>query len=203
MTEQANAYMTNSQGHLVPRELVAEIDLLRNDLVAEIVAKAEALQAAIKDFKYTAMADIGAFIELSAEKYGCKLGGTKGNVTLTSYDGQYKIQRAVAEHITFDERLQVAKELIDECITRWAEGSRSEIRALVNHAFQVDSQGKVSTGRVLGLRRLSITDPQWQQAMQAITDSLQVVGSKSYIRIYKRVGVSDRFDPVALDVAGV
>ena len=196
-------YMKNAQGHLVPRELVNEIDLLRDQLVSEIVDKALALQEQIREFKYGAMADVGAFVELSAEKYGCKLGGNKGNVTLTSYDGQYKIQRAIAEHISFDERLQVAKELIDGCITRWAEGSRSEIRALVNHAFQVDSAGRVNTSRVLGLRQLDIQDKQWKQAMQAITDSLHVVGSKSYIRIYKRVGISDRWEAIPLDVAGV
>jgi len=203
MTTANNNYMTNSQGHLVPTELVNDIDIVRNELVCEIVAKALELQAAIKDFKYTAMADVGAFVELSAEKYNCKIGGSKGNITLTSFDGKYKIQRAVAEHISFDERLQVAKELIDTCITRWSEGSRSEIRALVNHAFQVDSQGKVSTSRVLSLRQLKISDPQWLEAMQAITDSLHVVGSKSYIRIYKRVGMTDRFEPIPLDVAGV
>ena len=198
-----NPYMTNPQGHLVPTELVSEIDLLRDQLVQELVTKALAVQQQLHDFKYHAMADVGAFVELSAEKYGCKLGGTKGNVTLTSYDGKYKIQRAIAEHIAFDERLQVAKEIIGECITRWSEGSRSEIRALVNDAFQVDNAGNVSTSRVLGLRRLAITDPQWQQAMQAITDSLQVVGSKSYIRIYQRVGMTDRFEPIPLDIAGV
>ena len=42
---------------------------------------------------------------------------TKGNVTLTSYDGKYKIQRAIAEYLHFDERLQVAKELIDDRYT--------------------------------------------------------------------------------------
>lgn len=199
----ANNYMTNSQGHLVPRELVNEIDITRNDLVIEIVNKALALQAAIKDFKYQAMGDVGAFVELSAEKYGAKLGGNKGNVTLTSYDGNFKIQRSIAEHISFDERLQVAKELVDKCIHRWAEGARVEIQALVNHAFQVDASGRVSTSRVLTLRRLDIQDEEWKVAMQAISDSLQVVGSKSYIRVYRRVGDSDRWEPIALDVAGV
>ena len=63
------------------------------------------------------MNDVQAFVELSAEQYGAKLGGIKGNVTLTSYDGKYKIQRAIAEYLHFDERLQVAKELIDDRYT--------------------------------------------------------------------------------------
>jgi len=59
------------------------------------------------------MDDVGAFIQLSAEKYEVKVGGNKGNVSLLSFDGRYKIVRQVAENITFDERLQAAKALID------------------------------------------------------------------------------------------
>ena len=60
--------------------------------------------------------DIRAFCDLSAEKYGISFGGSKGNLQLTSYDGKYRVLVAVNESISFDERLQVAKALIDECI---------------------------------------------------------------------------------------
>lgn len=202
-TNVPEGYFKNAAGHLVPAELVNEIDIVRNDLVMELAAKAEVLQASIKQFKTQAFDDIAAFVELSAEKYGVSMGGKKGNICLISFDGQYKVLRAMSEDIAFDERLQIAKELIDSCIHRWAEGSGAEIRALVNHAFQVDNQGQVSTSRVLGLRRLDIKDPQWLEAMRAISDSLSTVGSKAYIRIYKRVGNTDRWDAISLDVAGV
>jgi len=31
---------------------------------------------------------------------------------------------------------------------------------------------------------------------------MHVVGSKSYIRVYERVGDANRYDPIALDIAG-
>lgn len=194
-------FLQNAQGHLVPRNLVSDIDMARDDLVRDIIRSARALQDAMALFKSGTMDDIAAFIELSAEKYGAKLGGDKGNVTLSSYDGRYKIVRANAEYLTFDERLMVAKSLIDQCIHRWTEGSRVEIRALVEHAFQTDKTGKISTGRVLGLTRLAISDEQWQQAMQAIRDSVQVAGSKCYVRLYERIGDSDQWQQIALDIA--
>jgi hypothetical protein len=55
---------------------------------------------------------------------------------------------------------------------------------------------------VLGLKRLNIRDEKWQRAMQAIADSVQVSGSKPYIRIYERIGDTDQFKPISLDVAG-
>lgn len=196
-------YMQDAKGRLTPVEMVAAIDKLRDDTVERIVARALALQSEMREVKTQTLSDIQAFVELSAERYGVEMGGVKGNVQLMSYDGRYKVLRSIAEYITFDERLQVAKELIDSCIHRWSEGARSEIRALVQDAFQTDKTGKISTSRVLGLRRLDISDKEWQQAMQAISDSIQITGSKTYIRIYRRVGESDQFEPVSLDIAGL
>lgn len=196
-----DGYMRNSLGHLVPKESVKPLDLLRDDLVMQIVGKAIDLQLTMQNFKAEVQDDIAAFVQLSAEQYDCHLGGDKGNVTLSSYDGNYKILRANADSIVFDEKLLVAKELIDQCIHRWAADSGPEIRALIEQAFQTDKQGKISTGRVLSLTKLAFDDAQWQQAMTAIRDSITVAGSKSYFRIYQRTGRDGTWEPVALDLA--
>lgn len=197
-----DGYRQAADGNLVPIAKIKPIDLARDALVLEIVEKARDLNGIMTDFKTDTFADIAAFVQLSAEQYGAKLGGEKGNVTLYSFDGKYKIQRAMSENIVFDERLQAAKALIDACIVKWSEGINDNIHVLVNDAFRVDKEGKISTGRVLGLRRLNIVDPEWQAAMNAISESLQVVGTKAYIRIYEREGESDKYVPLSLDLAG-
>ena len=78
-----------------------------------------------------------------------------------------------------------------------------EIKVLVQSAFQSDKEGKINTGRVLALRRLDIRNEKWQKAMQAIGESLQVVGSKEYVRIYERIGNTDQYRAIGLDVAAV
>lgn len=195
-------YLKDPQGRLVPKEMVKIVDLERDHLVRSIVAEAEELAKGMRDFKLKAMGDIEAFVELSAEQYQVQLGGQKGNVQLTTYDGEYQVRRAIAEHLSFDERLQAAKALIDECIHEWSEGSRPEIRTLINDAFSVDSQGKLNTNRILSLRRLDIQDDKWKRAMMAISESLQVIGSKSYLRIYKRQG-DGGYKQVSLDMAAI
>jgi hypothetical protein len=179
--------MEDGQGRLVPVESIKQADLARNDLVRELMKKAQDLQAILANFKAKAMSDIEAFVELSGEQYGAKLGGKKGNVTLYSFDGRFKLLRSIDDFIVFDERLQAAKALIDECLKRWVEGSQKELRTIVNDAFQVDKTGRINTTRVLSLRRLDIEDETWQNAMQAISDSVQVISSKSYIRFYERL----------------
>ena len=60
------------------------------------------------------------------------------------------------------------------------------LRAIVDDAFNVGKSGLVSTSRVLGLRRLNIKDATWKKAMDAITESMQVASSKTYMRFYER-----------------
>lgn len=198
-------FLENSAGHLVPIDTIRPIDLERDKLVRDIVEKARVLNAALAEFKAAVFGDIEAFVELSAEQYGVQLRGAggKGNISLMSFDGAYRVQRAIAESITFDERLLAAKALIDACINDWTAGSRPELHALINQAFQVDKAGKINTGRVLGLRRMQINDERWQDAMRAIGEAVQVVGSKSYVRIHERVGNTDQYVAIPLDIAAV
>lgn len=196
-----DGYWRNARGSLDPVETIRPIDKTRDALVRELVAAAKTLSHDVARYKDKALGDIAAFVQLSGEQYGVRLGGTKGNVQLVSYDGRYKVLRAVAETMTFDERLQAAKALIEECLTEWTQGARPELRAIVNRAFETDKAGNLNTNAVLALRRLDIDDPRWNRAMQAIGESLQVVGSKSYIRLYERVGDSDKYQLISLDVA--
>ena len=203
VTIEGKTYWRDAAGTLTPEELVRDIDKERDELVTGWVEKGKALNRQMGEFKAGIFGDIGAFIELSAEKYGAKVGGNKGNVTLFSYDGKYKIQRAINENLQFDERLLGAKVLIDECLDEWSAGSRPELKALIERAFNVDKEGNLNTSRILGLRRVDIKDDRWRRAMDAISDSVQVIGSKSYVRMYERVGDSDKYVPIPLDVAGV
>jgi hypothetical protein len=188
MEKPEKKYMEDAQGRMVPLVAIHEIDLMRNDLVIELMGKARAISEALAAFKGSALEEIQALAELSAEKYKIKLGGRKGNLTLFSYDGRFKLMRSIDEHVAFDERLQAAKALIDECLIRWSEGGNANLRTVVLDAFQVDKAGRINVNRILSLRRIKIDDEPWQEAMAAIGDSLQVVNNKAYVRFYERQG---------------
>lgn len=197
-------YMKNSRGGFDPISTVKEIDKLRDQMVKEIVKKTLEESEKLTEIKKEFFKTIHAFVELSSEKYGLKFGGKKGNMTFMSYDGEYKVLVAVNENIIFDERLQIAKELIDQCIKDWSNGSCDEIKALVQDAFYVGKSGNINKNRILGLRRLDIQDERWQQAMAAISDSIQVSDSKQYVRIYRRnPNDADKYDLVNLDISSL
>ena len=197
-----DGYWMDAKGCLIPESMIKPIDKERDRLVKELLNKANEVSAVLSSFKVQAFGDIAAFIDLSAEQYDTKIGGQKGNLTLYSFDGKYRVQRAIQDRIAFDERLQAAKELIDQCLHDWTEGARPEIQSIVTNAFATDKEGQINTGRVLTLRRLDIKDERWVRAMAAIGEAIQVVGSKSYIRVYERIGDSEQYRPIPLDIAG-
>ena len=181
-------YMRDSQGRLCPVESVSDLDKMRDSTVMELVAKAEMLET------------IETFVQISAEQYDAKVGGEKGNVSLVSFDGQYKVTRAMQDNITFDERLGVAQAIISEVLRDLTDGSSSDLRALVESAFQVNKDGQVSAARILGLRRVKISHPRWADAMRALSDSIQPLYSKAFVRIHKR-DQNGAWQPIPLDIA--
>lgn len=201
-TDIPKGFLRNAQGSLVPENKVKDIDKDRSHTVRQLCEQAKVVSANLLAFKLLAMKEVLDFVERSMDLYDVKHGGKKGNVTLLSFDGKYKIIRQMQETVAFDERLQAAKALIDECVSGWVKGSNANVKALINHAFQVDKQGQISTGRVLALRQLEIVDEKWQRAMKAIADSMQVLSTKPYIRFYELDEKSGEYVPIVLDVAG-
>jgi hypothetical protein len=202
-TKIPDGFREDAKGRLVPIETIKEVDLARDELVTTLVKAAEQHSTSLAAFKTEAMGTISAFITESMARYKAKFGGVKGNVTLISFDGRYKVQVQIQDRIAFDERLQAAKALIDKCLNKLCEGANPELKAFVDDVFEVDKEGKVSPTRILSLRRRNIDDKNWKRAMDAISESFSVTGSKAYLRFYKRVGQSDQYSPIPLDVAEI
>lgn len=196
-------YMRNALGHLVPVDQVREQDLLRDQVARSIGERAIELNERLRHFKTQTLADIADLIRIAGARYEVQLGGKKGNVTITSYDGSIKVIRSVAENITFTEEIEAGKQLINQCIDRWSEGANANIRALVDRAFRTDSRGQIKTSAVLELFRLEISDDEWNRAMAAIRDSIHTAGTSTYVRVYQRMGDSDSYIAIPLDLAVV
>ncbi len=185
-TQIPEGYKENALGDLVPLSRIKPIDLLRDELIMETIKKARVEQQRLAEFKLNAMNEISDFIDLSAEEYDVKHGGAKGNVTLTSFDGRYRLVRAKAEHRVFDERMQAGKAKLDEVIMRRGQGADELIIGLVNKAFKVNKQGHIDVNQVFSLRSLAENDPDWVNAIDAMADSVQVTGTSTYLRLYER-----------------
>lgn len=196
-------YMQNAQGHLVPDSQVREQDKLRNAIVNDLAKDALVINKALREFKAKALSDIADIIQIAADRWEVDLGGKKGNISLLSFNGQYKIQRVYAERIVFTEELEAAKELFGSCLDRWTADVSTPVRSLIDRAFRPNKSGQIRTAELLGLLRLEIDDDEWLQACDALKTSISVSGSTVYVRVYERIGRSDQYRHISLDLAGV
>ncbi|MEJ0012818.1 MAG: DUF3164 family protein [Bauldia sp.] len=194
-------YMANAKGALVPVALVKPVDKLMDDTVRRMIAFARDLSEQIARFHGHCFDDLGAFQALIADQYGAKVGGEKGNITLSTLDGCMKVQWQVADRLSFGPELQAAKKLVDECLAEWSADSNDNIRAIVNRAFNVDQEGTINRSDIFMLLRVAIDDARWQRAMDAIHDSIRVIGSKTYTRFYVRSAPGEKWTAVTIDLA--
>lgn len=198
-----DGYLQNAQGHLVPVDNVRPIDQLRDNVVMELYQEGEQLHEALKAYKAKCFETIEALIQTSAEQYQATLGGSKGNITLTSYDGRFRIMRSRSTQISFSEEIEAAKALIGNCIDRWSADASDNIKAIVNRAFKTNRDGQLKTDAVLDLLRLEIQDDEWERAMDALRDSMFANGTATYVRLYQRIDKTNRYQLVPLDLASV
>lgn len=198
MQEVPNGYMMNRVGHLVPLETVEDYDIACDEFVKEMISQAQDTSEQLKAFKDSVAGDMQAFFELAAEKYEVDVGKSKGFLELFSYDGKYKFVREFDDRIEADARIQIARELILECLREWSEVAGPELKAIVEKKLQVNKKGKINVGEYLSLRRLKIDHPKWKQAMDAVSDSLVVAGTSTYYRMYER-GEDGKYKQVCLD----
>lgn len=191
-----------ARGTKIPKQFRKVIDEIKSDLVEQIFKDAEKVQQDLQEFKSKSYQSIDDYMSLLASEYNVAYEG-KGNITLSNYDSTLMVKKEIHDSIKFDEKLQIAKSLIDKCINKWSGGADDKIKVLVNHAFSVDKQGKISTDRVLGLRALSIADEDWKSAMEVISESIKITHSKAYIRLYKRVDEYSDWEQVSLNMATI
>lgn len=195
-------YMRDARGALVPLAAVKPMDKLIDDQVRKIVGFARDLSGQIARFRGHTFDDIGSLAALIDQEYGAKLGrGSKGNLTLTSYDGTLKVQVQVQDQIEFGPELQAAKKLVDECLTDWSADSGDNLRAVVTRAFQVDKEGQINRAEIFMLLRIVIDDPRWVRAMDAVRESIRIIGSKTYVRFHQRDTPDGGWNPITIDLA--
>ncbi|PAL20496.1 sulfate transporter [Sphingopyxis sp. GW247-27LB] len=196
-------YLRDAKGNLVPVETVKATDLLMDETVRKIMGFARELSAQMGRFKGHTFEDVNALQALFRQEYDAPLGGAKGNITLTTFDGLEKVQVQVADLIEFGPELQAAKALIDECLVDWSADSHAALRALVSRVFSVEKEGHINRAELFMLMRFEIDDERWQRAMKAIRDSIRVIGSKAYVRFYERGGADEPWQTISIDLARV
>lgn len=198
-----NGYWRNGRGDLVHESNISATDRDMDETVSKIHDFGTDLSAQMWRFRVYTMDDIAAFMGRVLERSGAKGRGTKGNLTLTSFDGRRQVKISIAEYVSIGPEIVAAQALMDECLERWTRGSAREIKALIEGAFTPNHEGQLSVSALLRLRRIEIDDPQWRAMQHAIADAMRPSSTTEYVRLYWRATPRERFQQVSLHLATV
>lgn len=178
----ADKFMKDAKGNLIGLGQIKPQRILEDEMVRKVMRFARELSDQIRRFKGHTFEDLAAFQSLLEQQYGAKAGGAKGNVTFSTFDDSMRVEVKIADQIAFGPELQAAKKLVDECLKEWGADSHEMIRSLVTNVFNVEKEGQINRGELFTLLAIEHSDPRWQSAMEAIRDSIRVIGTKAYLR---------------------
>lgn len=195
----------NKEGYFIHKDLVPIDKQLEDEVVLKLINRALELQKQMSDFKAKAFEECYGFVDLLRQKYNMeRITSKSGTVTLKSFDGTKVVEIQVSKLISFDQKLALAKEKIDEYLTLKTNVADAEIQTLITRSFDVKN-GKVDAKQILSLKSYPIEHELWKSAMNMIDDAMEIVGTKSYIRFKYRKNdeVDGNLEHIVLDIAGL
>lgn len=195
----------NKEGDFIHPDMITPDKQLEDETVESIVKGALVLQKQMIEFKAKAFEECYGFVDLLRQKYNMeRITSKSGTVTLKNFDGTKIVEIQVSKLISFDQKLSLAKEKIDEYLTLKTNGADVEIQTLITRVFDVKN-GKVDAKQILSLKSYPIQHELWKEAMSMIDDATEIAGTKSYIRFKHRKNgeVDGSLEHIVLDLAGL
>jgi hypothetical protein len=191
--------MMTAEGDLRLLQNIHEPDLLEHDMVLSIACIWEAMSARIARFKQNNFQDVTVFADLIFENYQAKRGGKEGGVGYTTFDKKYKLIISIQKALDLGPEIMVAKAKMLEAIEQ--AGGDSDFKALVTAAYSM-VDGKVSVAKILGLRRVKISNALWNEALTIAIDAIEVISKKRQLRLYKK-NDAGKYISIPLDIAAI
>ena len=105
----------NKEGDFIHPDMITPDKQLEDETVESIVKGALVLQKQMIEFKAKAFEECYGFVDLLRQKYNMeRITSKSGTVTLKNFDGTKIVEIQVSKLISFDQKLSLAKEKIDE-----------------------------------------------------------------------------------------
>lgn len=193
-------FRLNADGNLIHESNIGPEQLFEDKLAVRLCKRALRVQHAMRTFKDAVFRDHYKALDQLLELHGASRGGQKGNVRWVSFDGMFKVEIQVRDRIEFGPALHAAQALLGEYLAEVSTDANSDLRTLINAAFEVGEDQTCKVGDVLRLLRYQITHAKWVAAMEAIRKAINVTGTATYARFYQK-NERGEWEAISLDLA--
>ena len=177
-----NKYLLDEYGNQVQKKYIDKAIVKRDAVVERLIKKAMKLQKQMQDFKEYANKEVEKYIKFLHDWNEMDFVEFKGNLKLTNFGKNKKVMVQIHNKLTFNENLMLAKEKIDECISKWVKSD--QVKRIVETAFRTDKYGNVDAKAILKLKQLDFNDADWSAAMDLLNNAIEVESTKQYITFY-------------------
>lgn len=177
----------NEAGEGIPYNRTTTFERAAEKFTSKTAKAALVLHNKLAAFKSDLSAEADELFQIFLDENGGKRkANDKGNITLYNFDRSLKIEVSIDEMITFDDNtIALAKERLDEFLTKSTGGIDKIVKDLIMSAFET-SRGRMDTKKVLALKRHKdrIKDPLFTAAVDLIDKAIRRPDKKKYFRVW-------------------
>ena len=195
--------LTDAQGRQVHVAYVKPYDRARDRAARRILVRFRKANQYLAQVKADTQADIEA-LQTATFPEAANLGGAKGNVQFSSFDGLIRVRSEAKTFIEFDDRIKAPQALIFDYLNDLKGSDKhQDIQTIINETFKPTSCGMLSRTKVIGLTRWNIKAPKWVMAMDLIRECQFAKSGKSYIYCESKDSRDAEFETISLDFAAI
>lgn len=193
----------NRTGRYIPEAAIPRHLRRRDKVVVRAIKRMLAFQAKALREKQIVQAEVSKYLRTLGGESDVDAEGISGNIRLSDYANLNALEFDKTNIIRFDERLNVAKGLIDSYLKRESASNKPAFRAMINKAFKIDKRGQVNRYLLLDLCEIECEDAEWKRAVQLIKDSQFADGTRHYLKFYTRNNHEEEFKPINLNFSNL
>lgn len=162
-------------------------EVMRHELVEKLASQAISLERVMSNFHAEASKEMDAFYDLM-KTYGDVRGNSKGGFSIENRDDTYRVRRSFRQLGDFDEKADMAEELIRSFFERTLKSSDPNAFEMLMDLLE-RKKGKMEYSRVLKILsfRDRYSDPDWLKACDLLAESYKNTGSKHYLEFEVKV----------------
>jgi hypothetical protein len=195
----------NAQGQTVPAQYLSEYEKLRDKIARKIAVVFIAEQAKLRSIKESVFALVAQLQAAALKDTDVeRLGGDQGYIQFRSFDGLVTVRVDNAKRTEFDERLQIAQQLVIEAVKELSGYAKhADLVEISTKAFQPRRNGNLDMQRIRELKTYKVEHPKWKQAVEIINECERVIGHRRYIRVSIKADRNSEPENIILDIASV
>lgn len=195
---------TDATGVAVPYNRVNKLERSKEAAAGKLLKKAQAISTDLQNFKEEMQKTCTAFFKEVLRSYKAEKKERKGNFTWYNFDKSIRVEVNATESIKFKSpEIDIAKETLDDFISKGLGEADEFIKQLVNSAFQ-NTKGKLDPNKILGLLsyRSKTKAEQFHKACDLIEASIDRSPSKTYYKISIR-GNDGEYEYIKLNFSDI